>query len=104
MKIKQTKSQLDGVALILAIMIDLNQPENVAERLVYGIVKKAFNKIRVKSEAIKTPHGGWGITLTDEEAMALYVFLQTAHIPAERYQYEAIQLGTISNLINQKFG
>lgn len=104
MRIKTNKTQLDAVALLLALTLDMNKPTNIAEKLVYKIVEKAFNKIRIKAEALFAPRSGYGFSLTDEEAMAMHIFLEHAEIATQLYPYEVIQLKTISDDIHRNYG
>ncbi len=104
MRIKLTKMQLDGVAVILNELVNHNKPVNMAEKLVYHFVKSIYNKIRVKSESLTVPRSGWSISLTDQEAISLYLFLNQVYIPVERYNYEHIQLLSICSEIEKQHG
>lgn len=104
MRVKLTKMQLDGIALILAELVLHNKPNDMAERLVYHHVKTAFNKIRQRSEMLSAGKTGWSITLTELEAISLYLFLHQVYIPAERYNYEHIQLISICGQIEKVYG
>ncbi len=104
MVIRVTQNQLYGVSLILSRMIEAYSPENMEEKLVLGLVLKAYKKISKKTLTQLTPRSGWSFNLTDEEAMALHVFLEHAEIPDVLYQYEAIQIRSISDKIHQQYG
>jgi len=106
MTIPTTKSQLDGLVLILNEIINLNQPakHDMGAKVVFFHVQTAFNKMRIKSERLASSKAGYSISLTDQEAMCLCLFLQNVHIPAERYHYESIQVQSISDSIHAIHG
>lgn len=104
MTIKTTKPQLEGIELILKVLLADNQPANIAEQLVYNHVFKAYTKIRAKIESSYAPRSGYAVSLTDQEALALHVFYENVHIYHAAYQYEALQLQTVFNQINQQYG
>lgn len=104
MKIKTNREQLEGVFRILAVMMSDNAPQTIDEEFVYIEVDRLFKKIRAKVEALYSPKAGWGIQLTDQEARALYLFIRDNHVPQILYQYEAIQLQSISSIIDQEYG
>lgn len=105
MKFKANKCQTEALELVLRVLLEENQPADVAESLVYEIVFKAYTKIRAKVEALIAPRSGWGVSLTDQEAKALYVFYQqrvNPYLPG--YAYEMIQLRTLYEQIDQQYG
>lgn len=104
MIIKTNKSQLDAVSLLLGVLVTENKPTNIAEKLVYNIVKNAYNKIRSKSEMLGCPRSGYKISLTDNEALAIHVFLNNIHIPEKLYPYESIQINSMNNQIYEAHG
>lgn len=103
MKIKMTRNQLEAVGLILRVMMENNPPMNPAERLVYGFVYKLFARIRTRIERIDSTKQGWGLNLSEQEALALYVFIQNMAIP-DGYDYERIQINLIFNHIDREYG
>lgn len=104
MTIKTNQNQLEAVELILRILLNDNQPGNIAEQLVYSHVFKAYTKIRAKTESRINTRSGWGISLTDQEALALHVFYENVLIDRVAYQYEALALQTVFNQINKEYG
>ncbi len=104
MIIKTNRDQLEGVVLLMSELLVDNQPSDIAELLVFSLVKDAYAKMRAKTETIMAPRSGYSINLTDLQAMALYIFLQNVSIPQSRYQYEAIQIQSISDKIHQQYG
>lgn len=102
MKTETNKSQLDDLVLILAEMINMNPPQDIAEDVVYDHVVEAFNKLRLRSEQI-TPRSGYKVSLTDQQARCVYLFVQTNFIPEDRYEYGAIQLQALINQIHSKY-
>lgn len=103
MKMKMNRNQLEAVGLILRVMLENNPPMNPAERLVYGFVYKLFARIRTRCERIDSTKNGWGLSLSEQEALALYVFIQNMVIP-EGYDYERIQINSIFNQIDKEYG
>ncbi|GGH02931.1 hypothetical protein [Pedobacter zeae] len=104
MKIKATKDKIAGISLLLGVLMEQNKPRDIAETLIYLLVDKVFTKVRAKAESLWSPKSGWGVNLTDMEAMALFIFLQQVHIPERLYKYEAIQLNDVSNQIEKVYG
>ena len=101
MIIKSTHSQLTYITDLLAHLLDENKPQDLADKLVYGIVFKAFQKIRNKAEF--PSRSGYRFTLTDQEALAMFVFLNQVDLKRDQYPYEANQLQLISDQIHQQF-
>jgi hypothetical protein len=104
MNFKTNKSQLDGIELLLRVLLNNNQPTNIAEQLVYSHVSKAYTKVRAKTETPFVGKGTWSIALTDQEAWALHVFYENVRIDFVAYQYEALTLQSIFNQIDQNYG
>lgn len=101
MKIKTNYTQLSGVVLLLDELLKINKPQDIAEKLVHGIVFKVFQKLRIKSE---TPgRSGYGITLSDQDALALFVFLNHVDLMTESYPFEAVLIQGISDEIHKNY-
>lgn len=100
MKIKLNRAQLEGVELLLRVLLNDNKPSNMAERLVYEIVFKLYQKIRAKAEVIGCPRSGYGLSLTSQEAMAYYIYYQNVVIDTTAYTYEALQMQRVFNEID----
>ncbi|MBY0244980.1 MAG: hypothetical protein K2Q03_05975 [Sphingobacteriaceae bacterium] len=95
MKIKLNRAQLEGVELLMRVLLNENKPKDIAELLVRDIVYKLYQKIRAKTEVIGCPRSGYGVSLTNQEAMAFYIYYQNVEVDAEGYKYEAFQLQRI---------
>lgn len=103
MRTETTKDQLEGLVNLLAEMLNTNQPEDIADDLVQHHVITAFNKLRIRSEQ-NIPRAGYKVSLTDQEARALYIFIAKVYVPEERYPSEAITLLILTNQIHEKYG
>jgi hypothetical protein len=102
MTVKNTQAQMDAIVQLLGILLTENEPQNIAEKLVYNIVFKLYQKFRAQSEMLKLKAKGYSLNLNDNEALALYVFVQNVHIPTAQYQYEALQLTRVFNEIDKQ--
>lgn len=102
MKTETNRSQLDNLVLILTEMINTNPPQDITEDVVFDHVLTAFNKMRLRSEC-NNPSRGYKVSLTDQEARCLYLFVQNHFVPTERYAYGAIHLQSFLNLVHQKY-
>ncbi|WP_149913518.1 hypothetical protein [Sphingobacterium cavernae] len=103
MKVKMNRQQLEAVELIIRIMMEENKPSDAAEKLVYDIVYKWYSKIRTRVEKAIITKDGWSLKFTEQEALAVNVFLSNFPIPVG-YQYEEIQLNTIYGHLDQEYG
>nr|WP_067054118.1 hypothetical protein [Mucilaginibacter sp. L294] len=103
MTFKPNRCQLDGLELLLRVLLNENKPDNIAERLVYSHVAKAYNKIRAKTEAVFIGKSTWQFSLTDQEAWALHVFFYNVTVDFVAYHYEVLTLQSIINQIDQMY-
>jgi len=104
MKIKTKRNQLEAIVLLLTVLLNAYPPKSMIEKLIYSIVNKTFNKLRVKSESLGCPQSGWGFLLTDQEAWALYSFLTRVYLPVEEYSYEVHEINLLISQINKEHG
>lgn len=102
MKTQTTKEQLDGLVLILTVMLNENSPKDIAEDLVYEHVVTAYNKLRVRSEK-NAPRDRYKVSLTDQEARALFLFIQSVYVSDVLYPFETIQIQLLSDQIHHKY-
>lgn len=103
MKLKTTRNQLEAIELIVRLMLQLNKPNNPAEKLVYDIVYKAYCRIRTRVERIASTKHGWSLKLADQEALAMHVFICNSHVPSG-YDYERLQLETMYTNLQKEYG
>lgn len=101
MKITANKEKLTGLGLLFAYLVINYTPDNMAEKLVYAHVYRIHLKIKAKLDVLNYPKGGYNINLTDDEAIALYLFMQNVSIPENHYRYEAIQMRLITDEIDK---
>lgn len=107
MRVKCSQGQMEGVVLLLGVLVNSQTPSNIPEKLVYNIVFKVYQKYRLQAEnnnlKLRKTTNGYTLCLTDNEALALYAYLQHVTIPQAQYQYEAIQMLRISNEIEKQY-
>lgn len=103
MKMKTTRQQLEAVELALRLMLSENKPTNPAEKLIYDIVYKLYCRVRMRVERITPTKSGWSLKLTEQEALALHVFVTNYPMPVG-YTYEELQIDTIYYKIDQEYG
>jgi len=104
MKLKTTRSQLEGLELIIRVMLQTNIPNDPAEKLIYDIVYKAYCRIRTRVERIASTKHGWSFKLADQEALAMHVFISNATVPPIGYDYEKMQLQSMFTNIHDEYG
>lgn len=105
MKIKLTKTQLEGTHNLLRVMLRETRPETMADKLVYEIVDGISDKIAKKLKKLQYENnGGYGLSLTSIEAKALYCWmLNQLHLYESNYHYEAIVGLGIMGDIDQEY-
>lgn len=107
MRIKNSQDQMLGIVLLLGVLVNNQKPSNIAEKLVYNIVFKVYQKYRLQAEnnalKLRKTANGYTLCLTDNEAMALYAYLHLVTIPEKQYQYEAIQMLRLCNEIEKQY-
>lgn len=94
---------MEAIVLLLGMLVNENKATNIAEKLVYNIVFKVYQKFRAQSELLKWKQKGFSLSLNENEAFALYVFLQNVSLPIAEYQYEALQLTRVLNEIDKQY-
>jgi hypothetical protein len=103
MKVKMNRQQLEAVELIIRVMLEENKPCNAAEKLIYDIVYKWYCKIRMRIEKPTITKEGWSVKFTEQEALAVNVFISNFPIPIG-YVYEEMQLNTIYGHLDKEYG
>lgn len=107
MKIQCSQGQLEGIVLLLGVLVVSQTPSNIPEQLVYNHVFKLYQKTRLKTEnygqKLTAKSKLCNLCLTENEALALYVYLQQVTIPQAQYQYEAIQILRVTNEIEKQY-
>lgn len=103
MKVKMTRTQLEAVELIIRLMMEQNKPLTPADKLIYDIVYKWYSKIRMRVERATATKDGWSVKFTEQEALAVNVFITNYSIP-KGYMYEEIQLTTIYGHLDKEYG
>ncbi len=106
MKIPCSQAQIEGIVLLLGVLVQSQTPSNIPEKLVYSHVLKLYQKTRLKLENFgqkTTAKNKTSFCLSDNEALALYVYLQQVAIPEHQYLYETIVLISVKNAIEKEF-
>ena len=107
MRIRNSQDQQLGIVLLLGVLVTSQKPNSIAEKLVYNIVFKVYQKYRTQAEnnnlKLRKSANGFSLCLNDTEAMALYAYLQHVTIPTAQYQYEAIQMLRVCNEIEKQY-
>jgi len=101
MRFQTKKSQLDSIVLLLGELVKRNQPEDIAQKLVHSIVKKVYLRLLVKTET--ATRSGFTFTLSDPDALALFVFINQVDLMIEFYPCESNEIQMISNQIHQAY-
>jgi len=101
MRIILTQKQLTALHEYFAEHVVNDRPENIAEALVKSLVMRVFQKMNKKVYA-RLQGMGYSLHLTDEEAMAYYVYFQNRFI-GEGYQYQQLLIQTHINQIDQAY-
>lgn len=101
MRIKTNHSRLMSVVLLLGQLLLINKPNDIAEKLVYSLVEKLYKRILVKT--ITATRAGYTFTLSDQEALALFIFINQVDLLRSAYPYEANELQAISDQIHQEY-
>lgn len=107
MRIRNSQDQQLGIVLLLGVLVTNQKPNSIAEKLVYNIVFKVYQKYRQQAEnnnlKLRKSANGFSLCLNENEALALYAYLQLVTIPAEQYHYEAIQMLRVCNEIERQY-
>ncbi|MBC7399820.1 MAG: hypothetical protein H7289_07720 [Mucilaginibacter sp.] len=94
---------MEGILLLLKLLLKLNKPKDLAEKLVRNIVFKVYQRLRAQSEVVTLKPKGYSLSLNENEALALYVYLQNVGIANDLYKYEALQLTRVFNEIDKQY-
>lgn len=105
MRIKLTKTQLEGIHNLLKVMLREVECEEMADKLLYEIVDGISDKITKKLKKLQyNTEGGYSLSLTSIEAKALFCWLTNQiHFYDEAYQYETIVATGIIGEIDQEY-
>jgi hypothetical protein len=105
MKIKLTKTQLEGIHTLIKVMLSQTKPYEMADKLVFEIVDGISDKITRKMKKLQyEPTVGYGLSLTSIEAKALYCWLTNlCHLYDNDYQYESMVATTVVGEIDQEY-
>jgi fatty acid/phospholipid biosynthesis enzyme len=105
MKIKLTKTQLEGIHTLIRVMLRDAACEEMADKLLYEIVDGISDKITKRMKKLQYENnGGYGLSLSSIEAKALYCWLTNQiHIYDAAYQYESIVATGIIGEIDQEY-
>lgn len=87
MTLKLTIQQAEALRKLFEDLVIHDLPVDVNEKLLQIILIKIYKKLRNRHEA-RLKGTGYSISLTDEEAIAYYLYFKDRHLVAE-YLYEA---------------
>lgn len=101
MRIKTNQERLNGAVLLLGTLLEHNKPQDISEKLIHGMVFKVYQKIRNKAEM--PGKNGYSFSLSDQDALALFIFINQTDLMVDFYPYEALHLESIANEIHKKY-
>lgn len=103
MKIKLNRVKMLGLFELIEFLMDGNQAENDGEQILYLLVEKIRIKLRNRLDQLSLKDN-YQITLSEDEALALKVWLEQKHIPANYFNYELNVAQQICLDINKQYG
>jgi len=105
MTIKLTKQQLDALHLLLRVLLHLNRPTKIADKLLIELVEIIEQKVAKKIKQCEHDNRkGYSLKLSSIDSKALYCFLtQQKHRVEESYQFEVIVANRIVRDIDQEY-
>jgi hypothetical protein len=105
MKIKLTQNQVSGFHILLSHALKLNQPTDMASKLLFEIVDGINDKLSRKLKKLERSNaGGYSLALTSIESKALFCWLtQIEGEFEEDYQYECLVARNVVMQIDQVY-
>lgn len=101
MRLQLTYQQANALFELFNTVIAPLQPCDLAELLVYKLLMRIYRKLRAKVERVN-PRSGYGLPLTDEEALAYYLYFNNRCF-GDQYMYERNFIQLHINQLNQKY-
>jgi hypothetical protein len=107
MRLKLTKTQLEGLHLILTQSLNRTEPDNIPDALIHELVDKLNERVRSRvRKAMGTSQNGYGLTLNSVEAKALYCWwmrVQDDEYWPMHYRYESIVMNKVAHDIDREY-
>ncbi|MEQ8547605.1 MAG: hypothetical protein RIC03_06830 [Cyclobacteriaceae bacterium] len=104
MKLKLTKTQLEGLLLIVNVGLNI-EPEDIPERLVALLMEKFADRLTKKVKKVRTrTDQTTSMTINDQEALTLYCWYQ--HVSEQlryEYAYEVMVADRLFNDIDREY-
>lgn len=105
MKVKLTKTQLDGLHLLVSKSLEELEPVTIPERMVWSLMDKLNERLRVKIRKMRTETRiDLKMTWNVEEAGAFWLFVRVVRTEMEElYKYEMLVADRIYHEIDHEY-